>query len=501
MSPRGEVEAGSRQPGSFRYLGMAGASTAVNLLFSLVRAKFVAVLVGPAAVAALGQLTHLLNLATFASQWGLPTGVSSELPKALKRKDAPVAARLSSTFGLTIVGAAAAVSLAVVAAARLIADSILPGSDQAGFVRLAGWALLPSAVATVAVTLLGAHRLLRALALHTVAGGLAALMLTFLLLRLLGYRGLGWVVLAAAATSAAGALLVAHAHGLQPARWWDPSRFDGALLRRLLGYGLAASASSVAMQLSGAATKAQVIAAVGLRLAGAYQAAWSISAQFTMLFVGSLGTYLLPHLATIDGAEQLRDECSRAIRLLVSAAALPLLCVAAFPERVLTVLYSSEFGAGAHALAWFVVGDALRLASRVMGTLIVARRNLTAWLVVDLLHAGFVPLFAWFALPRFGIAAPAAGYACGVLFVFVAFNRSSARDGIPVDRRAQAATLGLAVLAATVGLVRREMGEVAAFALALVGGAAMPWLALRTPERKAAVRRLATAFALRGRRS
>jgi hypothetical protein len=120
---------------------------------------------------------------------------------------------------------------------------------------------------------------------------------------------------------------------------------------------------------------------------------------------------------------------------------------------------------------------------------------------VDLLHAAFVPLFAWLTLPRLGIAAPAVGYACGVLFVFVAFNRSSARDGIPVDRRAQAATLGLAVLAGTVGLVRREVGEVAAGALALAGGAAMPWVALRAAERKAAVRRLATALPLRGSRS
>jgi O-antigen/teichoic acid export membrane protein len=448
--------------------------SALSALGSAATVKILAVYLGPAGVGVYSILKQLTltatTVATLNSQGALVSATAGE-------KWGEVAA------GIKVIALCALVVAAAMAiAAEPLGVLLLPalGSDAASAIRVCAIAVIAGTAAMILTALANGYRRLRALAVGQAVGAVCVTVAAVLVA--VNWRGESvWLAVPLVALSTG--IVICHALWqwragiLSTVRRILGQPRDGAAQRRFL-------ALSGAMLLTGFATTATVLLVRalivryrGIEEAGLLDAAWTISAGYIGLALGSFGTYYMPTLAAANVDQ--RPAIMRRVLLATCAIAMPMivLCIAFAPQAI-ALLYSERFLASAELLRWLLVGDFLKATAWVFAYLVIAVPHGRMLLAADLgWNLAFLSA-VWFLVDRgTPLAAIGAVYASVyavylALFWFYARKRHAfrARGGLALAWWACFALV--AVTAACAAAARNDiamaMVPVAAIAAALL---------------------------------
>lgn len=122
-----------------------------------------------------------------------------------------------------------------------------------------------------------------------------------------------------------------------------------------------------------------VVNYAGLEGAGFFDAAWSITAMYLALFLGSLQSWLLPELSQKNAGVDIQKVIIKALHfsLLIS---LPIVtCLIVMKPLVIRLLFSGEFLESLKVLRWMQLGDYVRVLGWVISTALVARADMRAF--------------------------------------------------------------------------------------------------------------------------
>lgn len=393
----------------------AGVSQGANLLFGILRAKVVALSIGPEGAGVFGQLGGVLNIAGMAAQWGLPTGLVSEVGRARGAEQRKLAAQLRVAFAVTLLVTSTIIAIAVALFARPVAAMLFPGGGFSAYLVWLAPAVVLTTMASACGTLLTADKRLAAVALYSLLSGLGASLATIAGAVALGLDG----VVASVAVGGALALGVGwhlcakSGVDLRGGSWRDFHL--GSSARALYGYATVGLVGSIVLQASDIVAKRVLMGVGGLDAAGQAQAGLNLSHQYLGLLVGTIGTFLFPRLAEQSHPDGVARECDSSLRLLLLVGAPPFLLMGAFPETVVTLLYSRQFGGAAGVLSILLIADAVRLVARTLGAAVVAQKLFGSWIAVDLLTAAAVPSVCALTVGTHGPRAIALGHVVGTL--------------------------------------------------------------------------------------
>lgn len=138
----------------------------------------------------------------------------------------------------------------------------------------------------------------------------------------------------------------------------------------------------------------------GLSSAGHFEVAWTISVMYMSLFLASLQTYLLPALSVgkLDSSTYL--ELGNALRLsfIILLPLITLLIV--IKPLAVQVLYSSDFLEALEILRWTLLGDYLRVAAWVLALFMLARADMLAYFLQELLWSLVFVLMSLWLIPK-----------------------------------------------------------------------------------------------------
>ena len=405
-----------------RSSALLGGAQVVTLGAGFLRAKIIAVLVGPAGVGLVGILTTFNGNLSSLTGWGLGTTAVRTI-SAADEQDRPAKIAAAKKLGnlLTWLGLLAALLLF-----WPVGQLTFNSADYATEFFLAGLAV-PCLVATsVWSSLLQSNGQIKSLAKVQVISAFGGLILGLPFIWLFGLTGIAASILIAAIVPAVATWKAARNYCLP-----SLAEADAGDIRTLLRLGTAIMAVGFLSQLSTYIVRLVLTRSHGLESAGYYHAAFVIAGSLPGFVFTAMGTDFFPRVAAVKTEAEAQELCEKQIQagLLL---ALPLIAgLLTLGQSCIYLLYARSFEPAIPLLSWMIWGVFFRLLSWPMGFWLIARGSPRAVVIVTASTNASAILFPLVLLPLIGISGAAIGFfiSCisSTIIIIVVSHRRSGR--------------------------------------------------------------------------
>lgn len=436
-----------------RSSSIIGGASVLNILFSLVRIKVAAVLLGPAGVGLIGLYTSLMATASSVAGLGFGNVGTRQIAEAAAREDgsAVAAARRALFWGtlvLSLIGAALFWLLR-----EPLAGAVLSEASQADNV---GWLALGVALTVAGASqgaLLSGLRRIGDLARVSVLGGILGAVLGVAVLWNWGEGGvLAFVLAGPLASFLLGQFYVSRLPkvGAPP----TPLRELFFQWRHMARLGAAFMLAGVVSIMAPLVVRTLVQHELGDVALGHFQAAWLVSMTYLALVLQAMGADYYPRLTgVIERHDEVNRMANQQTEVALILAGPILLAMLGFAPWVIELLYSDRFLPAVELLRWQVLGDVLKVASWPLAYIILAAGDGRTFLISESISFTVLPLLTWVGMPWLGLQATGiafvAMYTVYLPLVYWLARRRTGFRWVPTVRL-HLATLVLAALAALI---------------------------------------------------
>jgi PST family polysaccharide transporter len=385
-----------------------GIAVLVRLGSTIFVNKILAVHVGPAGYAVIGQFQSLVSLATTLANGAVNTGVTKYTAQhGEDRARQAVLWRSAATLGL-------------------LGTALLAGLLIALRRPLARWALGDEALSSVMVWLAGALVLLvlnglmlailnglkavRAHVLASIAGSLLTVVVASGLVLKFGlYGALVALAISQALACLATAVIFAR-HCPLPLRSLLGG-MDRQVVRRLGAFALMGLTSAIAAPVGQVLIRNGLATQLGWEGAGLWQALSKLSETHLMLLTTTLSLYFLPRFSEIREGQALRAEVVKGLKFVVPLVCLTSATIFVLRESLVHLLFTRQFLPLIEALGMQLLGDVLKIASWVLAFTLLSHARTRAFIATELLFTALLVVSSLWLGRHFGLMGVASGYA------------------------------------------------------------------------------------------
>ncbi|MFU8866218.1 MAG: oligosaccharide flippase family protein [Rhodobacterales bacterium] len=432
-------------------MAIIGSAQAVRIVITILRAKVVAVLLGPSGIGLLSMFNNLREMASLGAGLGLSSSGVRELSAAKGEPETLSRVRRVLLGALLIQGV---IAMALIWIARVpVAEWLLGSADHATEVGLVGVAVFLFLLGSSQTTLLQGMRHIGDLGRVTVWGTFVGTLVGLGGVVILGESGLIWLILAPPATG----ILIALRYTLRLPPPDTVRMTPGDIWRAwlpMVKLGVVFMIGSLVTIATLLLVRAWITQELGLEAAGYFAAAWSITMIYVGFLLQAMGADYFPRLTAVirdrDAAMQLMND---QIQLALALGGPLLLILIGCAPWLIRLLYSPAFDPAVTILQWQTVGNVFKLASWALSFAFVAAARSGIFLLLEIAFNVFFIGFLFFGLPLLGLSIVGTGFLFSYIFYFmiVAFlaHRLQGFRWQPLSLR----LLGLHVLLASVLLV------------------------------------------------
>lgn len=403
-------------------------AVAVRMLAMLGLNKLLAVYVGPAGYAAIGQFQNAVTMITSFASGAINTGVTKYT--AQFHADIPAQHALWRTAGTISIASAALVSILIAIFHQQLALMILKDAQLASVFLWLAATLMLFVLNTLLMAMLNGKKAVHLYISANIATSIVTLTATWALAKIWGLYG----ALVALAINQSIVFFVTLILCLRT-NWFSLTylfgRADRIMMRKLGGYALMAIVTAVAMPLSQLLIRDHLVDTFGWNDAGMWQAVTRISDMYLMIITTTLTVYYLPRLAEITDTQILRKEIIKVYRFIMPVTIVGALSVYLLRDWLIALLFTAEFTPMIDLLGWQLVGDVIKIGSWVLGFVMLGRAMTKSYIITEVLFSFSLVGITYALTPVFGLkAAVIAFFINYVLYwvcIAVILNRSAFR--------------------------------------------------------------------------
>lgn len=380
------------------------AARAVTVLLVAIRAKVVALTLGPEGVGLLGLFTAAQDIGAQAADAGLSHSAVREISRAQDRKER--LARLRRALAVAVFFMAFLGAMAMWLASPVLSVFLTGSPLHSGAFACLAIGLFLTVLFRWRQALLTGYRQVGALALGGVLGSASATAVGIAAIWIWSWDGLVWAAIAAPAAGLGAYLVVGKVPRTGPVA--GPLAPEWSILIRLgISLMLVAQIALIAPM----ALRVLLTHTGGLDDAGLFHAAWTVSAQIMAVLLVAVGVDFYPRIsASIAVHADARATLDDQLRLHLAAGGPTLLLVAGTAPWVLSLLYSADFVPAAALLQGLAVGSLARLVSAPLETVLTAAGRPPIVLGLNLISLTLLLVGTILATPAFGLAAIGIAY-------------------------------------------------------------------------------------------
>jgi antigen flippase len=400
-----------------RSAGIMGGASALNMAIGLVRAKAMAVLLGPAGTGLIGLYNQVTGLVGTVSNFGISASGVRQIAEACGTGDRVHIARTDLTV-------------------RRVAW--VTGSLGMVFQLSLCWFLslwtFGASVHWKAIAVLGAVPLLQALsgargariqgvrhigdlARQSVLGALAGTISGIGLIWYFGFAGIVPQMIAVAAMTLVFSSYFSHKVSLPKITlpWHDSVREA----RALVGLGFSFMVSGLGAALATYLISAMIARRLGVGANGLYVAAWSLSGLYASFVLNAMGADYYPGLTAVaDDAGRLRAMVNRQAEIALLLATPGIVGTLAFAPWAIHLFYSSAYAGAFGVMRWLILGVFLRLVSWPLAYVLLAKGAATLYLVTEVSFQLVNVALAYAFLGTFGLE----GVGASFVVMYIAYS-------------------------------------------------------------------------------
>lgn len=367
-----------------------GIAVGVHLLSALALNKILAIFVGPAGYALIGQFQNVISIATTIASGATNTGVTKYTAEYQDKPDRQLA--VWRTAGVIAICGSLASAAVIAISYRALADTVFASEGYSSLFLWFSATLIMFVVNALLLAILNGKKDVHRFVASNILGSLISAALTALFSVQWGLYG---ALLALAINQSV--VLVATLFLCLRTDWFKLSilwgRPDPAILKKLAKYALMAITTACTVPLSHMLIRNYLAGEFGLQAAGYWQAVWKISEMYLMLITTSLAVYYLPRLSEIKQPNELKLEILKGYRLLLPIAVFGAVTIFLLREWIVSALFSPEFGPMTDLFGWQLSGDVLKIGSWLIAYVMLGRALTKTYIVSEVaFNAIFVAL-------------------------------------------------------------------------------------------------------------
>ncbi|MBI3285125.1 MAG: O-antigen translocase [Burkholderiales bacterium] len=388
----------------------------VRMLTMLGLNKLLAVYVGPAGYAVIGQFQNAVTMILSFASGAISTGVTKYT--AEYTDDVSAQHRVWSTAARLSLASSLLVSLLIavfheVLALRLLQDAALSGV----FLWLAAGLTL-FVLNTLLLAILNGKKAVAAYVAANIATSLVTLLATWLLAR---YWGLYGALVALAINQSVVALLTL---ALSLRNGWFAWRHffgpaDTAMLRKLGSYALMSMVTALVIPVSQLLIREHLARNFGWSNAGYWQAVTRISDMYLMLITSTLTVYYLPRLSEIKQAAELKREIWHVYKFVLPLTVLGAVLVYLLRDWMLWLVFTEDFRPMLKLLAWQLTGDVIKIGSWVLSFVMLGRAMTKPYVITEIAFSASLVLLTYVLTPYFGLPGAVLAFAINYLLYWL----------------------------------------------------------------------------------
>ncbi len=392
-----------------------GIAVAVKVASALVLNKILAVYVGPAGYAVIGQFQNAVSLIVSLAGGVVATGVTKATAQHFD-DEAKQHAVWQTAIRLSLVASIIA-AIPLLLMSGTLAPWLLHRIDMANvFVWLA--ITLPAmATNNLLLAIVNGKKEVGIYVAANIIGSLISMLLVGLLAYNFGlYGALVAFVINPAVVLLATATLVARRDWFKAKFLWGKT--NRPAMRELSGFALMGLTSALAAPISFMLVRDHLATTLGLAAAGYWQASWKISEIYLMLVTTTLSVYYLPRLAEIRTAYELKAEIIKVYRFVMPVVMTGAVTIYLLRDFIINTLFTTEFLPMRELFPWQLAGDVIKIASWILSFIMLGRSMIKTFIFTEILFSLLFFLLVINFTSAYGIEGAAIAYTVSYIIYF-----------------------------------------------------------------------------------
>ena len=394
---------------------LVGGSSAANIVIGVVRAKAMAILLGPAGVGLAGLYNSISEVASTIAGLGVNSSGVRQIAAAVASGDTYQIARTTAVLRQVSIALGLLGTALVIAFSGPISTLSFGSTKYRGPVCLLAAAVFFRLVSAGQGALIQGMRRISDLAKMGVWTAFSGALITIAVVFFLREKGIVPALVCGAAVS-----IFVSWHYSRKIRIPAPSMVTSEVAQDVAGLlklGLAFMATGLMTIGSAYVIRIIILRQVGLEGAGLYQSAWTLGGLYVGFILQAMGADFYPRLTASANDN---TTCNRLVNeqaliglLLAGPGVLASLALA---PLVIVVFYTAKFHAAVEILRWFCLGTVLQVVSWPMGFIPLAKGRQNIFFLSDLAWTIVYIALSWVCVRRFGLTG--AGIAFFASYVF-----------------------------------------------------------------------------------
>lgn len=397
-----------------------GIAVIVKMLTLLGLNKILAIYVGPAGYAALGQFQNAVQMITTLAGGAINTGVTKYT--AEYHEDETKQQAVWRTAGTIALVGSLLVGVLVVLFNRPLASWFLNDKQLGGVFIWFAATLVLFVFNTLLLAILNGKKEIQRYVIANIAGSLFALLVTTVMAVQFGLYG------------ALVALAVYQSLAFFVTCWicrksnWFRLRFligsvDKSAAKNLAKFTAMALISAACVPLSHILIRNHLGETLGWEAAGYWEAMWRLSAAYLMLVTTTLSVYYLPRISELTEFSEIKKEILSGYKIILPVAAICGLTVYASRALIIRLLFTSEFSEMEALFAWQLVGDTLKIGGWILAFVMLGKAMTKLFIFSEILFSGFFYLLVVYMVDKFQLEGVAFAHALNyfIYWIFMIF--------------------------------------------------------------------------------
>ncbi|PYV47486.1 MAG: hypothetical protein DMG92_16240 [Acidobacteria bacterium] len=382
---------------------LIGGSTAVNMLFGIMRTKAMALLLGPSGVGLLGIYGSISELARSVAGLGINNSGVRQIAESIASGETERIATTVITLRRVALYSGIVGALLLIALSKRVSWVTFRDYEHVASIALLAFVALLLDISDAQRALVQGMRRISDLARMNILGAFYAAIFSIAIVYLWRERGIVPSLICVAAMSVVTSWWYARKVKVERIRITWPRAFAEA--SELLKFGVVVMTNVLATLSAAYIVRLFLLRTMGLKAAGLYQAAWALAGICINFILDAMGTDFYPRLTAVaNDKRQCNTLVNEQIEIGFLMAGPAMLGALSFAPLAIIVFYSAKFGEAVPLLRWFCLGMFMRVLTWPIGFIFLARaeRKLFFWTGV-LFNAGYVAL-VWFGIRMFGLS-------------------------------------------------------------------------------------------------
>ncbi|MGP9801370.1 O-antigen translocase [Rheinheimera sp. NSM] len=394
-------------------------ATIIKILSGIIINKAVAVFIGPAGLAVIGQFQNISQIAMTLARGGINNGVTKYIAEYGSNNSKTVS-HISTAAAMTT-ACSIFVGVICIYSSSYIAENWLHEVALSYVVVVLGVTLIFFSLNQLLLSILNGLREIKKFILINIIQSLFSLVFTSLLIFFWRLDG----ALIALVTNQSIIFFIIiwllRKHEVIKLKNFL-NKFNTVEAKKLLTYSSMALTTAATVPVSQMIVRNYIVDNVGLEGAGYWQAVLFISTTYLMVVTTALTVYYLPRLSEINNKSELRQEILSGFKIIVPVVIIMSLSVFILRDFIVWVLFSGEFSAMRNLFKWQLLGDTIRISALLFAYIMHAKAMRDLYIITEIVFSFLFVFFSFFFISIYGLEGAVMAYAANYTLYFIVIS-------------------------------------------------------------------------------